>query len=125
MKTLAMLRRREDEALDAPLKRLDAATAQSSGRLVDEVNTASANIRYEILLPVNIALAGRLRSMWHYDMQNAMRDARVFQAMNVFGRPDILDPHALNDGVRRNRRRENTREERGAGQHRARDPGAA
>jgi PAS domain S-box-containing protein len=87
MKTLTMLRRREDEALDAPLKRLDAATAQSSGRLVDEVNTASANIRYEILLPVNIALAGRLRSMWHYDMQNAMRDARVFQAMNVFGRP--------------------------------------
>ena len=34
----------------------------NSGRLVDEVNTASANIRYEILLPVNIALAGRLRS---------------------------------------------------------------
>jgi hypothetical protein len=76
MKTLTKLRRREDEALDAPLKRLDAATAQSSGRLVDEVNTASANIRYEILLPVNIALAGRLRSMWHYDTQNAMRDAR-------------------------------------------------
>jgi hypothetical protein len=48
-KTLAMLRRRENETLDELLKRLDAAiaTAQSTGRRVDEINTASAT-RYEI-----------------------------------------------------------------------------
>lgn len=49
-KTLAMLRRRENETLNELLQRLDAAiaTAQSTGRRVDEVNTASAKTRYEI-----------------------------------------------------------------------------
>ena len=49
-KTLAMLRRRKNETLDELLTRLDAAiaTAQSTGRRVDEINTTSANVRYEI-----------------------------------------------------------------------------
>jgi hypothetical protein len=49
-KTLAMLRRRRGEALADLLVRLDAAivTAQSTGSRVDEINTPSSDLRYEI-----------------------------------------------------------------------------
>jgi hypothetical protein len=48
--TLAMLRRRPNEAIPDLLTRLDAAiaTAQSTGSRVDEINTASSDKRYEI-----------------------------------------------------------------------------
>jgi hypothetical protein len=49
-KTLAMLRRRAGESVDELLSRLDAAiaTAKATGARVDEINTASASVRYEI-----------------------------------------------------------------------------
>jgi len=49
-KTLVMLRRRPREAIPDLLARLDAAIAiaQSTGSRVDEINTASADRRYEI-----------------------------------------------------------------------------
>lgn len=49
-KTLAMLRRRSQEALPELLARLDGAiaSAKSTGSRVDEINTPSSNRRYEI-----------------------------------------------------------------------------
>ncbi len=49
-KTLAMLRRRGGESVDGLLSRLDAAiaTAKATGVRVDEINTGSGSVRYEI-----------------------------------------------------------------------------
>ena len=49
-KTLAMLRRRPDEAIPNLLARLDAAigTAIATGTRVDEINTVGASRHYEI-----------------------------------------------------------------------------
>lgn len=49
-KALAMLRRRSNEPIADLLARLDAAiaTAQSTGKRVDEINKASSDLRYEL-----------------------------------------------------------------------------
>jgi ribosomal protein L12E/L44/L45/RPP1/RPP2 len=49
-KTLAMLRRRAGESVDELLSRLDTAiaTAKATGARVDEINTGSGSVRYEI-----------------------------------------------------------------------------
>lgn len=49
-KTIAMLRRRAGESVEQLLSRLDAAiaTAKATGARVDEINTASASVRYQI-----------------------------------------------------------------------------
>jgi len=49
-KTLAMLRQRSNESVDDLLLRLDTAiaTAQSTGKRVDEINKASSDVRYEL-----------------------------------------------------------------------------
>jgi hypothetical protein len=49
-KALAMLRRRSNESIPDLLMRLDAAiaTAQSTGKRVDEINKASSDVRYEL-----------------------------------------------------------------------------
>lgn len=49
-KTVAMLRRQPGETVDALLLRLDRAiaTAQSTGVRIDEINKASADVRYEL-----------------------------------------------------------------------------
>lgn len=49
-KTLAMLRRRPDEAIGQLLTRLDAAiaTAHRTGQRVDEINKPKADVRYKL-----------------------------------------------------------------------------
>ena len=49
-KTLAMLRKRSTESVADLLVRLDLAiaTAQSTGQRVDEINTPSSDLRYEL-----------------------------------------------------------------------------
>jgi hypothetical protein len=49
-KTLAMLRKRPAEAVEELLLRLDSAiaTAQSTGKRVDEINKPNADVRYEL-----------------------------------------------------------------------------